>query len=648
MTEAQTSNTQQLMLELAQTKAQLQKLETYRWIVESSTDFILVINRDYNVEFINRAGPQVSVFTKGDISVLSFIAPEYHQQVTAAFEAVLHGQEFASYRSHGGETSDQRWYETRVSPVHAENDIKNLVLISTDITDQVKAEDALRQSERQYRQILDSIEDFVLVKGPESRIVWANQSFREYYGMSAEELKGMIDSPVSEPDFTQQYIIDDAKVYNTGQPLDIPEEQVKRHDGVIRLFNTVKSPIFNELGQVIMTVGVSRDITERKLIEQERARLASIVETTSDFVGSAHLDGRVIYINPAGRRMAGIQPDADVTTMTITELSPDWANEIIVRQAIPTAMRESVWTGETAVVDRDGHETPVSQTIIVHRDANGDPMFMSTITRDISEQKKAAAERERLIKDLQAARRIAEENSRLKSEFLATMSHELRTPLNAIEGFTSIMMSKMGGAEYNDKTERYVSRVNTNSRRLLSLINDFLDLSRVESGRLELAHMPFSPAKLAKRWQDEIGVLAEKKSIDFEVTIDEELPDILYGDEESISKIGLNLLSNAIKFTEQGSVTLVLEKDEDEWRVIVTDTGIGIPPHAREYVFEEFRQVDQTSKRKYGGTGLGLAIVQKYTRAMGGSVTLQTELGKGSVFTVSLPLTVSNKEGERP
>ena len=109
-----------------------------------------------------------------------------------------------------------------------------------------------------------------------------------------------------------------------------------------------------------------------------------------------------------------------------------------------------------------------------------------------------------------------------------------------------------------------------------------------------------------------------------------------------------NLLSNAIKFTEQGSVTLVLEKDEDEWRVIVTDTGIGIPPHAREYVFEEFRQVDQTSKRKYGGTGLGLAIVQKYTRAMGGSVTLQTELGKGSVFTVSLPLTVSNKEGERP
>lgn len=249
-----------------------------------------------------------------------------------------------------------------------------------------------------------------------------------------------------------------------------------------------------------------------------------------------------------------------------------------------------------------------------------------------------ASERERLVKDLQTAKRLAEENSRLKSEFLSTMSHELRTPMNAIEGFTSIMLSRMGGVEFNDKAERYITRVSANSKRLLQLINDFLDLSRVESGRLELAKLPFSPVELAQRWKAEIGILAENKGVELELTLDPNLPEVVYGDEEAVSKVALNLLSNAIKFTEQGRVSLTVANGGDEWRIIVADTGIGIPPHAREFVFEEFRQVDQTSKRKFGGTGLGLAIVQKYTRTMGGTVALQSEVGQGSTFTVTLPL----------
>lgn len=247
-------------------------------------------------------------------------------------------------------------------------------------------------------------------------------------------------------------------------------------------------------------------------------------------------------------------------------------------------------------------------------------------------------ERERLIRELQAAKRLAEDNSRLKSEFLSTMSHELRTPMNAIEGFVGIILSRMGGTDYNDKTGSYLQRVRANSQRLLALINDFLDLSRVESGRLELAHLPFEPARLAQRWHAELGVLAENKGIGFEVRVDPTLPKQLMGDEEAISKVAINLLSNAIKFTEKGKVALAMTGSGEQWSIAVTDTGIGIPAHAREYVFEEFRQVDQTSKRKYGGTGLGLAIVQKYSRSMGGQVTLRSEVGKGSEFTVTLPL----------
>ena len=140
---------------------------------------------------------------------------------------------------------------------------------------------------------------------------------------------------------------------------------------------------------------------------------------------------------------------------------------------------------------------------------------------DIDEYVRVDLERKRLIKELQAAKRLADENSRLKSEFLSTMSHELRTPLNAIEGFTGIILNRIGGTDYNPKTEGYLNRIRSNSRRLLQLINDFLDLSRVEAGRLELANMSFSPQKLAERWQGEISVLAEKKNLKFEVSLDE-------------------------------------------------------------------------------------------------------------------------------
>ncbi|MBZ0286697.1 MAG: HAMP domain-containing protein, partial [Anaerolineae bacterium] len=268
---------------------------------------------------------------------------------------------------------------------------------------------------------------------------------------------------------------------------------------------------------------------------------------------------------------------------------------------------------------------------------------LSGLQENIDKLEKARVEREALIKDLQTAKRIAEENSRLKSEFLSTMSHELRTPMNAIEGFSGIMLKKMGGVDYNEKTERFLQKVQSNSQRLLHLINDFLDLSRIESGRLELAYLPISPVAMVGRWKDELSVLAENKGIGFEVFIDPTLPETIYGDDESLSKIAVNLLGNAFKFTSEGKITLKLERRNEQLAIQVTDTGIGIPPHAREFIFDEFRQVDQSSKRKYGGTGLGLAIVQKLSRSMGGTVSVESEVGKGSTFTVLIPIQTEAK-----
>jgi len=244
--------------------------------------------------------------------------------------------------------------------------------------------------------------------------------------------------------------------------------------------------------------------------------------------------------------------------------------------------------------------------------------------------------------ELVVANNIAQESIRLKSEFVSTMSHELRTPLNAILGFCGIMLEGMGG-EFDDEGRRMLERVNANSSRLLILINEVLDLAKIEAGRMELVNTAINPAQLAESWRLQTHILAEKNNLDFIVEVDPELPQTLYGDSERLTQIGINLLSNAFKFTESGSVKLAFRRHEDNWLIEVIDSGVGIPPHALNYIFDEFRQVDGSSKRVYGGTGLGLAIVRNLVRVMRGQVKATSELGKGSTFTVTLPL-ITEKE----
>jgi len=257
---------------------------------------------------------------------------------------------------------------------------------------------------------------------------------------------------------------------------------------------------------------------------------------------------------------------------------------------------------------------------------------------------KRALEAQEANKQLKIANAKTREATRLKSEFLANMSHELRTPLNAILGFSGIMLEGFAG-EMDEEARHMTSRVYENSQGLLSLINDILDIAKIESGRIDLVRQPMSPVELAAQWKSRTAVLAEQKGLGFEVNVDESLPPTLYGDPERLSQIGINLLSNAFKFTDTGKVTLTMQKKGLFWQISVADTGIGIPPHALHYIFDEFRQVDGTSMRSYGGTGLGLAITRKLVLMMNGTIKVESVIGKGAVFTVMLPLQNDAYEG---
>lgn len=242
------------------------------------------------------------------------------------------------------------------------------------------------------------------------------------------------------------------------------------------------------------------------------------------------------------------------------------------------------------------------------------------------------------VKEAQVATAMAREANRLKSEFLATMSHELRTPLNAMIGFAELLMAGLSGP-LNEKQNHKIERIHLNSRRLLELINNLLDLAKIEAGRVEVMHEPFQPAKLIASVQAQTESLAERRGLTFRVSLDPDMPETVIGDEARIAQVLNNLLSNAFKFTPKGQVQLSAGplNPETMW-FSVKDTGIGIPPHALEFIFEEFRQVDGTSQRAYGGSGLGLAITRNLARIMGGEVRVTSVLGEGSTFTVTLPM----------
>jgi signal transduction histidine kinase len=245
------------------------------------------------------------------------------------------------------------------------------------------------------------------------------------------------------------------------------------------------------------------------------------------------------------------------------------------------------------------------------------------------EQRAAAAELGRVNEQLARA-------SQAKSEFLANMSHELRTPMNAILGFSEMMLDELYGA-VPDELKEPLTDIQVNGRHLLRLINDVLDLSKIEAGRMELALGEYSPREVIDTARTSLGSLAAEKGLEFFAHIPEDLP-VAIGDSGRLSQCLINLAGNALKFTKQGRVEIGVEVVDDALVYRVSDTGIGIPESELENVFTEFRQVDATVTREFGGTGLGLSITKKFVEMHGGRIWVESALGKGSTFYISVPL----------
>jgi len=277
---------------------------------------------------------------------------------------------------------------------------------------------------------------------------------------------------------------------------------------------------------------------------------------------------------------------------------------------------------------------------IVNRDMPGDLVLES---RD--ELAKAAVAFNNVAKNLDLARREAVEATRMKDLFLATMSHELRTPLNAMIGFVTLMLYS---GQLNEDNTHMAERAFANTQRLLTLINNILDISRIATGGMDIVPGAVSLRDIAAGLFNDLKPQADEKSLRLELVYDDQIPKTINHDETRLTQIVTNLVSNAIKFTEKGTITMGFRRRDDQLIIQVSDTGIGIPQSKQHLVFDDFFQVDGSSTRKQQGAGLGLAIVKRLVLLMRGTISVSSEVDKGSTFTVEIPLDLPPYETNTP
>ena len=395
-------------------------------------------------------------------------------------------------------------------------------------------------------------------------------------------------------------------------------------------------------------VTLQTEMAERKLAEAASAQLVAIVNSSDDAIVGKDLNGIVSSWNYGAEKVFGYAAE-EMIGQSITRLIPAdrQGEEVHVLSRIRRG--ESVEHFETVRVAKDGRQIDISLTVSPIRDASGRVTGASKVARDITERKRAEREilqlnaqlENRVLKrtaELAVAKDRAEAADRLKSEFLAHMSHELRTPLNGIIGFSEFLIDGKPGP-LNPKQLEYMSDVLTSGRDLLALINDVLDLAKVEAGKMELHPEVFSFRGAVTEICSIIGAMANEKEVVIERELDVQ-PDEVWLDKQKFKQVLYNLLSNAVKFTHNNgrvSITATME-ERSRLRLQVCDTGVGIKAEDLPKMFLEFRQLDSGLTRRHQGTGLGLALTKKIVEFQDGTISVESTPGKGSTFTVILPL----------
>jgi PAS domain S-box-containing protein len=558
----------------------------------------------------------------------------------------------------------------------------------------------VKQSEQLLRTVIDATPDWIFIKDTNHRFLMVNKAYADSLRLTPEQIVGKndIDLGFSEmvvkgdaANGVRGFWTDDDEVVKSGQIKYVPEE-LNIFNGAVQYFSTTKVPLYDEKEKVWGLLGFSHNITELKSIEGNLRKkdqlLQAVSEATHQLIGNKNIEEaigegvyllgvkmqvdmicvyktlpapgdqiqmeQIIHWDTAGteldqhREIISFPASSAISqTLQLNEIFSSLVNEIADEELqkvydrrnvksivlIPIFVKDILW-GHIAIKEcKFERQWTATEFTILHS-------FCATLA--------ASIEQRELQQEILLAKDIAEKASRAKSEFMANMSHELRTPMNGIIGFTDLVLT----TDLQKAQRGYLQNVQKSARGLLSIINDILDFSKIEAGKLFIDYTTFQLNELVEEAIDLLNVQAYEKKLEIIFWSHPGLPSVVNGDPVRVRQILVNLLGNAIKFTAKGEICIEIKQVNDIYEkngklyspisITVKDSGIGIAAEKVNKIFEGFTQADSSTTRKYGGTGLGLTISKSLAELMGGTLTVTSEIGRGSMFTLQLELEVTD------
>ncbi len=623
-------------------------------IVESSNDAIIGKNTDGIITHWNKSAEKIYGYSADEIigkHITVLAPPPRHAEIHGLLEKIRRGETVVNHESERIRKDGAIIHVAlTLSPIKdAAGNITGISTIARDITEKKLVEEKLQEASAYNRSLIEASLDPLVTISPEGKVTDVNRTTEEVTGRKRSELIGTDFSDYfTEPDKAREGY---QQVFQNGFVTDYPLA-IRHKDGHITdvLYNA--SIYRNTAGEVLGVFAAARDITERKFAEEklrrsehglaESQRIAHLGNWDLDLVHNVLTWSDEIY------RIFEIDPETFGASFEafLDAIHPD-DRELVNNVYTESLKNQMPYDIVHRLLMKDGRVKYVNEKCETYYDENGKPLRSAGTVHDITERKRAEEELRRYkdnledevqqrTADLVLARNAADAANQAKSVFLANMSHELRTPLNAILGFSNMMRRD---PLLPDKHRQNIDIINRSGEHLLTLINDVLEMTKIEAGRVQLENAPFDLGSMVRDVTDMMQIRAHEKGLRLLVDQDSRFPRYIVGDEARLRQVMINLMGNAVKFTREGGVTLRLGTSEDissHLLIEVEDSGPGISPEDQQRIFDPFVQLGEQGDSK--GTGLGLSITQQFVQLMGGSISLQSTPGKGSLFRVDLPL----------
>ncbi|MDP2430691.1 MAG: PAS domain S-box protein [Pseudomonadota bacterium] len=639
-------------------QSQIERLRALRLlaaIADSSDDAIFALDLEGRFILFNRAAERVTGKTQEEVlgcDESDMFPPDVADEKMAVSREVMDGNVSLTFQEDIALPGGIRTFLTTKGPLHdREGKAIGLYGIARDISERQQAEAALRHEVALNQRYLDTVQTLMVALDADGSITMINHKGCELLGYAEEELLGKnwftecLPQPLG---MDVVYPVFRRIMAGELEAAEYFENTILCRDGRQCLIAWHNAYFTDSGGRIVGTLSSGEDISERKRVEAQLRKLAQAVEQSPESIVITDLAGHIEYVNEAFLANTGYGRE-EVIGRNPRVLQSGKTPRATYEALWAALTRGQPWKGEFINRRRDGGEYTEFAIITPLRQADGRISHYVAVKEDISEKKRLGAELDEYrhhLEDLVAertrqlavAKDSAETANRAKSAFLANMSHEIRTPMNAIIGLTHLL--RRDGAT-PPQAER-LAKIDGAAQHLLSIINDVLDLSKIEAGRLELEQRDFALVAVLDHVRSLIGESAAGKGLRIEVDGDD-VPLWLRGDVTRLRQALLNYAGNAVKFTEQGTITLrarLLEARGDKLlvRFEVQDSGTGIAPEKLPSLFQAFEQADVSTTRKHGGTGLGLAITRRLASLMGGEVGVESTPGRGSTFWFTVRL----------